>query len=64
MITIDFFDAQGRFVVRHTIEQDKPREYPFLRAKVYVRAIFYWYESAHNAVITANGRTITVKRYE
>lgn len=64
MITIDFFDTKNRFVVRHIIEPNKPRTYPFLLAKIYVRAIFYWYESAACAVVTANGRTMTIKRYE
>lgn len=64
MITIDFFDAQMHFVVRHTIEPNKPRNYPFLLAKVYIRAIFYWYESACYAVITTNGITQMVRRYE
>lgn len=64
MIKIDFFDAQMHFVVRHTIETNKPLRYPFLKAKVYIRAIFYWYESAFYAVITVNGVTQMVKRYE
>lgn len=64
MITIDFFDAQMRFVARHIIEPNKPRDYPFLLAKIYVRAIFYWYDCACCAVVNANGKTITLKRYE
>lgn len=64
MITIDFFDANGRFVVRHKIELDKPRKFPFLLAKVYVSAIFYWYESAFCAVVKWDGKAKMVKRYE
>lgn len=50
--------------MRHIIEPNKPRDYPFLLAMVYVRANFFWYENAACAVITANGRTITIRRYE
>lgn len=64
MITIDFFDAQMRFVVRHKIESIKPLAFPFLNAKVYIRAIFFWYVSAYYAVISVNGKTQMIRRYE
>ena len=63
MITIDFFDANGRFVVRHIVEMEPMRTFPFIWARVYCKQIFYWYKSANSATITINGVTQGIQRY-
>lgn len=64
MITIDFFDANGRFVVRHIMEFEKDCYYEFSDAEDYIKKIFSWYKSAFSATITINGLTQGIQRYE
>ena len=64
MIKIDFFDSNGRFVVRHTLEKEQMSKFPFLKAKRYVLSVFYWYESACYAYVSINGMKQEFKRYE
>ena len=64
MITIDFYDFKGRFVVRHTVEMIPMRRYPFLWAMTYCRAIFHWYDTASFASVTISFRTRVFVRDE
>lgn len=64
MITIDFFDANGRFVVRHRIVMETMRPFPFIWAEFYCKAIFYWYKSANCAKVTVGGAVHYFLRYE
>lgn len=64
MIKIEFFDANGRFVVRHIVEMVPMRKYPSLWIKTYCKAIFYWYKDAGFASVTVNGLTQIFDRYE
>lgn len=64
MITIDFYDLKGQFVVRHTVEMIPMRRYPFLWAITYCRAIFQWYDTASFAGICINGKSRVVARFE
>lgn len=64
MIKIEFFDANGRFVVRHSVEMEPVRKFPFLWAQTYCKSIFYWYENALYACVSINGLTQVFKRYE
>lgn len=57
MIKIDFFDRNGRFVVRHTIEMVPMRMFPFFWVKVYCKAIFAYYGYVSFASVTIDGRT-------
>lgn len=63
MIKIEFFDANGRFVVRHVVEMEPMHTFPFIWARVYCKAIFAWYKSANSATITINGLTQEIQRY-
>lgn len=64
MITIDFYDFKGQFVVRHSVEMIPMRRYPFLWAKTYCKAVFHWYESASFAGVTIDFRTRVFVRDE
>ena len=64
MIFIDFYDVNGKFVVRHSVEMVTMRRYPFLWAKTYCKAIFHWYDTASFAGVTINGKTRVFERYE
>lgn len=64
MITIDFYDVNGQFVVRHTIEMIQMRRDPFIWAKSYCKAVFRWYESARFAGVTIGFRTRVFVRDE
>lgn len=64
MITIDFFDFYGKFVVRHNIEMEPMHMYPFIWAHIYCKEIFAWYKSACYATITICGKRLKVNRYE
>lgn len=64
MIKIDFFDDYGHFVVRHIIEMEPMRRYPFIWARIYCKEIFAWYKSACYANINIYGLTQKISRYE
>ena len=64
MITIDFYDANGRFVVRHKLEVEGSIPHSRIVARLHCRAIFYFYESADMAMITINGFSYKMMRYE
>lgn len=64
MIQIDFFDANGRFVVRHKLEVEGSLPHSRIVARIHCRAVFYFYESADTAFITINGCTEKMRRYE
>jgi hypothetical protein len=64
MIQIDFFDAYGRFVVRHIIEFDEDCYYELSDAEEYIKRIFSWYKDAGSAVVLMCGITQRYQRYE
>lgn len=64
MITIDFFDAKGRFVVRHKLEVESSLTHCHIVARLHCRAIFFLYESADTALITINGVSVKMRRNE
>lgn len=64
MIKIEFFDDYGRFVVRHIVEMEPMRRYPFIWARIYCKEIFSWYKSACYATINIYGLTQKISRYE
>lgn len=64
MITIDFFDANGRFVVRHIIEFEEECYYELSDAEEYILRVFSWYKDADSAVVTMNGLTQGYQRNE
>lgn len=64
MIKIEFFDFYGKFVVRHIVEMEPMRSYPFIWARIYCKAIFNWYKSAYYATITIRGQRQKINRYE
>lgn len=64
MITIDFFDANGRFVVRHIIEFEEDCYYELSDAEEYIYRVFSWYKDAGSAVVLMNGMTQRLQRYE
>lgn len=64
MIKIEFFGFYGKFVVRHIVEMEPMRRYPFIWARMYCKAIFGWYKSAYYATITICGKRQRVNRYE
>lgn len=64
MIKIDFFDANGRFVVRHSVEMDTMRKFPIIWARIYCKSVFFYYKSAGSAKITFGGVSYRVDRNE
>lgn len=64
MIKIEFFDHDGRFVVRHIVEMVPMRKFPYLWIRTYCKAVFYWYENAGFAAVSVNGITQVIERYE
>lgn len=64
MIYIDFYDAVGQFVARHTIELDEPRKYALMIAFNYCKAIFSWYKDADSALVLIDNTFREFKRYE
>lgn len=64
MITIDFFDANGRFVVRHIIEFEEDCYYKLSDAEDYIKRIFSWYKDVGSAVVQMDGITQGYQRYE
>jgi hypothetical protein len=62
MITIDFFDANQRFVVRHKIEIKRPCKFPILLVRNYCKSVFYWYKVADSAVIHIDGINMRMQR--
>lgn len=63
-MTIDFYDVNGQFVVRHTVEMVPMRKYPFRWAKSYCKAIFREYDTVSFAGVCINGVTRMFERYE
>lgn len=64
MITIEFFDRDGRFVVRHIVEMEPMRKFPMLWCQTYCKAVFTWYKNAGFAAVSVNGATKVFDRYE
>ena len=64
MIIIDFFDANQCFVVRHKLDGVGSLAKCRKVAGLYCSNIFYFYESADTALITINGRSVKMVRYE
>lgn len=64
MIYIDFYDANGRFVVRHTIELNEPHKYALMVAFTYCKAIFSWYKNADSALVLIDNKIREFKRHE
>lgn len=64
MITIDFFDFYGSFVVRHIIEFEEDCYYELSDAEDYIIRVFSWYKNAGSAIVIMNGITQGYQRYE
>ena len=64
MITIEFFDANRNFVVKHIVEMEPMRLFPFLWAKIYCKAIFNWYKGCCFARVSIDGQRQVFKRNE
>lgn len=57
MIKIEFFDRNGRFVVRHFIEMEPMRRFPSIWIKSYCKSLLNYYDKYGFASVTINGCT-------